>query len=34
MAVKPKYNFLGVYEHDIMAGMLHVADHHVSIGRK
>lgn len=34
MAVNSKYNFLGGYEHDIEAGMLHVADHHVSLGKK
>ncbi len=34
MAVNSKYNFLGGYEHDIQAGMLHVADHHVSPGKK
>ncbi|MBK0383620.1 DUF5107 domain-containing protein [Pedobacter sp. SD-b] len=34
MAVNSKYNFLGGYEHDIEAGMLHVADHHVSPGKK
>lgn len=34
MAVNSKYNFLGGYEHDIQAGMLHVADHHISPGKK
>ncbi len=34
MAVNSKYNFLGGYEHHIQAGMLHVADHHVSPGKK
>ncbi|MFC4213559.1 DUF5107 domain-containing protein [Pedobacter petrophilus] len=34
MAVNSKYNFLGGYEHDIEAGMLHIADHHVSPGKK
>lgn len=34
MAVNSKYNFLGGYEHNIEAGMLHVADHHVSPGKK
>lgn len=34
MAVNSKYNFLGGYEHDIKAGMLHVADHHISPGKK
>jgi tetratricopeptide (TPR) repeat protein len=34
MAVGSKYNFVGGYEHDKKAGMLHVADHHVSPGKK
>ncbi|MFP5081710.1 DUF5107 domain-containing protein [Pedobacter sp. JCM 36344] len=34
MAINSKYNFVGGYEHDIQAGMLHVADHHVSPGKK
>jgi len=34
MAINSKYNFLGGYEHNIEAGMLHVADHHVSPGKK
>jgi tetratricopeptide (TPR) repeat protein len=34
MAVNSKYNFLGGYEHDIEAGMLHVADHNISPGKK
>ncbi len=34
MAVASKYNFIGGYEHDTQAGMLHVADHHVSPGKK
>lgn len=34
MAVNSKYNFLGGYEDDTRAGMLHVADHHVSPGKK
>lgn len=34
MAVNSKYNFLGGYEHNIEAGMLHVADHHISPGKK
>lgn len=34
MAVASKYNFIGGYEHDHQAGMLHVANHHVSTGKK
>lgn len=34
MAVNSKYDFLGGYEHNIEAGMLHVADHHISPGKK
>jgi tetratricopeptide (TPR) repeat protein len=34
MAIRSKYNFMGCYEHDTRAGMLHVADHHVSPGKK
>ncbi len=34
MAVHSKYDFLGGYEHDARAGMLHVANHHVSPGKK
>ncbi|SFE43518.1 Tfp pilus assembly protein PilF [Chitinophaga sp. CF118] len=34
MAIRSKYNFIGCYEHDTQAGMLHVADHHVSPGKK
>ncbi|MGN6540832.1 MAG: DUF5107 domain-containing protein [Ginsengibacter sp.] len=34
MAVESKYNFIGGYEHDTQAGMLHVANHHVSTGKK
>ena len=34
MAVGSAYNFVGGYEHDKKAGMLHVADHHVSPGKK
>lgn len=34
MAVESKYDFLGGYEHDTNAGVLHVADHHVSPGKK
>lgn len=34
MAVGSAYNFVGGYEHDSRAGMLHVADHHISPGKK
>jgi tetratricopeptide (TPR) repeat protein len=34
MAINSAYNFMGGYEHDTRAGMLHVADHHVSPGKK
>ncbi|MDR1673473.1 MAG: DUF5107 domain-containing protein [Bacteroidales bacterium] len=34
MAVESKYDFVGGYEEDIQAGLLHVADHHVSPGKK
>ena len=34
MAVNSKYDFLGGYEHDTKSGILHVANHHVSPGKK
>ena len=34
MAVQSGYDFIGCYEHDTQAGMLHVANHHVSTGKK
>ncbi len=34
MAVKSDYNFVGGYEHDSKGGLLHVANHHVSPGKK
>jgi tetratricopeptide (TPR) repeat protein len=34
MAVKSKFNFVGGYEDDVKAGLLHVADHHISPGKK
>ena len=34
MGVNSKYNFEGGYENDTQAGMLHVANHHVSPGKK
>ena len=34
MAIKSKYNFIGGYEHDTKGGVIHVANHHVSPGKK
>lgn len=34
MAEKSKYNFVGGYDYGRRAGLLHVADHHVSPGKK
>ncbi|RYY61875.1 MAG: DUF5107 domain-containing protein [Chitinophagaceae bacterium] len=34
MAIRSDYNFIGGYEHDTKAGLLHVADHHISPGKK
>jgi hypothetical protein len=34
MAVNSKYNFVGGYENDTRSGLLHVANHHVSPGKK
>lgn len=34
MAVRSKYDFMGCYEHDSGGGMLHIADHHFSPGKK
>lgn len=34
MAIQSKYDFMGGYEHDSQAGLLHVANHHVSPGKK
>jgi tetratricopeptide (TPR) repeat protein len=34
MAIRSGYDFMGCYEHDEQAGMLHVANHHVSPGKK
>jgi tetratricopeptide (TPR) repeat protein len=34
MAINSDYDFVGGYEHDTQAGLLHVADHHVSPGKK
>ncbi|MEG1750072.1 MAG: DUF5107 domain-containing protein, partial [Tannerellaceae bacterium] len=34
MAIKSRYDFVGGYENDTRAGVLHVANHHVSPGKK
>lgn len=34
MAITSDYNFVGGYENDTKGGLLHVADHHVSPGKK
>ena len=34
MAIQSKYDLMGGYEHDSQAGLLHVANHHVSPGKK
>ena len=34
MAINSKYNFVGGYEHDTGGGLLHIANHHVSPGKK
>lgn len=34
MAEKSKYDFVGGYDYGINAGILHVADHHISPGKK
>lgn len=34
MAIRSKYNFVGGYENDTRAGVLHVANHHISPGKK
>jgi tetratricopeptide (TPR) repeat protein len=34
MAVESKYDFVGGYDEDARAGLLHVADHHLSPGKK
>ncbi len=34
MAIQSKFDFIGCYEHDTKGGMLHVANHHVSPGKK
>ncbi|MBN1927147.1 MAG: DUF5107 domain-containing protein [Prolixibacteraceae bacterium] len=34
MAIKSKYDFVGGYENDSKGGLLHVANHHISPGKK
>lgn len=34
MAVNSDYDFVGGYENDTRAGLLHIADHHISPGKK
>jgi tetratricopeptide (TPR) repeat protein len=34
MAYKSNFDFVGGYDHSVNAGLLHVADHHVSPGKK
>lgn len=34
MAIRSRFNFVGGYENDTRAGLLHVANHHVSPGKK
>ena len=34
MAINSDYDFVGGYEHDTKGGLLHVADHHISPGKK
>lgn len=34
MAIASKYDFIGGYEHDSRGGLLHVANHHLSPGKK
>lgn len=34
MAIKSRFNFVGGYENDTRAGVLHVANHHISPGKK
>lgn len=34
MVEKSNYDFVGGYDHNIKAGILHVADHHISPGKK
>ncbi|WP_337103389.1 DUF5107 domain-containing protein [Paenibacillus sp. YIM B09110] len=34
MAYKSDFNFVGGYDHSVQAGLLHVANHHISPGKK
>lgn len=34
MAIRSNYDFMGGYEHDSKGGLLHIANHHVSPGKK
>lgn len=34
MAINSKYDFVGGYDNEVQAGLLHVANHHVSPGKK
>jgi hypothetical protein len=34
MAIQSSYDFVGGYEHDTQSGILHVANHHLSPGKK
>ncbi|BCJ94329.1 hypothetical protein acsn021_18980 [Anaerocolumna cellulosilytica] len=34
MAEKSDYDFVGGYDHNLQAGLLHVADHHIAPGKK
>ncbi len=34
MAVNSKYDFVGGYEHDTLGGLIHIANHHISPGKK
>ena len=34
MAIRSRYDFVGGYENDTQAGVLHVANHHISPGKK
>lgn len=34
MAYKSDYDFIGGYDHSVQAGLLHVANHHISPGKK
>ena len=34
MAITSAYDFVGGYEHDTKGGLLHIADHHISPGKK